>query len=334
MWALREIECDITVGLYYPLLGSDTAVPFQSWYDSTQERLDAWYQTVKQSVTLTEKIEFHELLFQIQVLRLNRPSPRCGRPSSAMRKKGLKSCITLIKEFHVLDRLGKMFMLWHAAHCIVEAGVYLLAFILQSIETADRRQQHLDGEEISILVRYVTHFKGLLSNLSRRWPSVGEHASALSGMSASVLSLLDQWSDRDGPSSGDCAALLQELQDKWNMISTVPTPDEYSRYPQEGGSYDQSIHARNLANGADGPTLNAIPLQHHEMVGSSSLNWATDNSTIFDSSFPAAAESYALNYNDPMAWDFSGLDSEEIFAAMLDFDGSGLGASAMYQLAP
>ncbi len=175
MWSLREIECDITLGLYYPVLALEASNPnssFEPWHLRVPNWLEKWYQTVRQSVNLTEKIEFHELLFQVQNLRLNRPTPRCPAPSDTSRKRATKASIALIKEFSVLDRLGKMFMLWHAAHCLVEAGTYLLSSVLTGIESQSQDHRRIGEEDVNILVRYIRTLPGLIKKVSRRWPSV------------------------------------------------------------------------------------------------------------------------------------------------------------------
>ncbi|EXJ75641.1 uncharacterized protein A1O5_00148 [Cladophialophora psammophila CBS 110553] len=324
MWSLREIECEITLGLYYPVFAhqaSNADTSFESWYISIQARLEDWYQAIRQSINLTEKIEFHELLFQIQVLRLNRPSPRCPTPTKEMRKRAVKASIALIKEYTVLDRLGKMFMLWHAAHCVVEAGVYLLSSVLTGIESKSQDRRHLGGEDVNILARYVKTFPSLIWKISRRWPSVMPYASAMDAISVSVLENLHQWSDGQDSWSSDFVSLKQRL-DQLTLFSPTPSKEQAPRsYSPQTGEIDQYQGL---------PTFSHLPGQSYTISESSSFQLSTNrelssiNSGWLGSqpgpeqSVPFVPESYTLEYGDPMAWDFSGIDSEEIFAALLE----------------
>ena len=308
--------------MYYPSLASDNLVwsaSFDQSFTRMQERLNDWYQTTRQSINLGEKIEFHELLYRCQVLRLNRPSPRCPNPTTEMRKKTLQASIALIKEFSVLDRIGKLFMLWHAAHFIIEAAICLLASVLTEMESAAQDRTHLGGEDVTILTKYIKTFPPLLKKLSRRWPNVEQHASSLDLISLSVLENLDNWSNGGMVWTSEFCALQQRL-DQFSPFSAFPSgtqavADDHHEmprvelYPAVNGS---------ILPGHSGTIFDSSGFQH-ATAGSASTNagWVDPQPPVEHSSL-IYEDSYGFNDGDVPSWDFSGIDFEEIFAALLD----------------
>lgn len=320
--SLREIECDNTLGLYYPSLATgatDVNTSFEYFYTNIQSRLDEWYRAVRESINLTEKIEFHELLFQGQVLRLNRASPRCPLPTEDMNKKAVKASIALIKEFTVLHRLGKMFMLWHAAHTAVEAGVYLLSSVLRGIEFENHDRQHLGGEDTSILVRYVQMFPSLIRKISHRWPSMVLYASSLESISVSVLDYLQQWSDGQDSWRSESASLREKLE----QLTLFVPPSSQDQAPPSGPSQttdmSQALGVSFHLSEQIAPTFASSEFQAplHQEIGSIDRSWV-EGQTGLDQTLPSFTESYFFDYGNSMTWDFSGIDSEEIFAALMD----------------
>lgn len=325
MWLLREIECEITLGVYYPVLSLETSTgnnpSSESWHTKIQARLDDWYQKIRQSVSLMEKIEFHELLFQIQVLRLNRPSPRCPVPNNEMRKRALKASIALIKEFSVLDRLGKMFMLWHAAHCVLEGGVSLLSTVLTAIESKSPARPHICGEDASILTKYIKTCLSLMWKISRRWPSVQPYASMLDSISVSVLDNLQHWSEGKDVLSSDLLSLKGKLR---QLTVFAPTSSEEAALPNispqsTAVSHYQAFDTSSNLSGQSQTMFDSSTFQL-PVIGQTepmNTNWPNGQPGL-DRSFSILPGTYTLDYSDPMAIDFSGIDSEEIFAALLD----------------
>ena len=333
MWCLREIECDITLGLYYPLLddaASGLASKIEPWRTSMQTRLEAWYQTVRQSASLSEKIEFHELLFQIQLLRLNRPSPRCAKPTRNMRKRALNASIVLIKEYSILDRLGKMFMLWHAAYCVAESGVYLLSYVLTEVASKSADRQHMEGEDVSILAKHIKTFSSLMGKISRRWPSISPYASTLGATCSSVLNILRQWSTGQTVPTSDYFPLREEL-DKMGTLSSTASPRQVPINVEPQSELYLPLGTSSQLQGHTYTTFDSanFPIASNEAVSLMNAGWMGGQLSL-DPSFSVLPEPYAIDYNDPMTWDFSGIDSEEIFAAMLEGGSSDLDASMVY----
>lgn len=329
MWSLREIECDITIGLYYPTLTREAASDMtpsstdsDSWYKSIQMRLEGWYQAIRQSVNLTEKIEFHEVLYQGQVLRLNRLSPRFPTTTKEMRRRAIKASIALIKEFSVLDRLGKMFMVWHATYCLVEAGVYLLLSILTGMETQSPDRRSIGGEDVNILTRYVKTFPSLLRKISRRWPSIVPIATSLETVSISVMENVQEWTDGHDLSNSTIVSLKEKLgkvtlfSSQNTTLSSLPLPQSEANQYQMVGTSSSNV----LGQAQPPPTIFDQPnyqLPTNVDVVSASSGWLSSQPGL-DPTLGMLPDSYSVDYGDPMVWDFPGVESEEIFAALLE----------------
>jgi hypothetical protein len=221
--------------MYYPswsLEDSFSNAPFDELFPRLETRLTEWYQTIRENIILREKLEFHELHYQMQVLRLNRPSPRCPNPTEKMRKKALNACVSVIRELSIIDRLGKLFYLWHSAHCAVEAAVCLLASVLTGIELGSN-MTHIARDNTGILTRYIQAASAVLSKISRRWSNITQHASAIEAISTQCLEKLQQWSGGTAISSADS----YEVRQKLTHISL------FSPFPSASGpvAEDQSI---------------------------------------------------------------------------------------------
>ncbi|KAJ5812669.1 hypothetical protein N7474_008970 [Penicillium riverlandense] len=324
VWLLRQIESEITLAMYHPSLAPEELISsssFSRWFARTHERLNEWYQTIRQSINHTEKIKFHELQFQSQMLRLNRPSPRCPNPTMNMRKKALQSSIALIKEFSIIDQMGNLFYLWHAAHYIIESGVCLLASVLTGMDSADQNHSQLGGEDITNLIKYMKIFPYLLEKVSLRWPNVARHASALDVISHSVLGKLEQWSRGEMIESHD----FSEFRQKLNEFSL------FSPFPLESQATADNLAAK----GEYGfhPTLdsNAFPSFITDFGVSFDYSNLSAPATVTTSINPgwvglqSTQEHNSATFPDPysvdsgaaLVWDIAGMDSDEILAALV-----------------
>lgn len=344
MWLLRQIESEITQILCYPSSGLAKALSneaFSQWFTRIHERLNEWHRMTRQSVNLSERIEFHELMFQVQMLKLNRPSPRCPDPTTEMRTQTFKSSIALLKEFSVIDRLGKLFNIWHAAHCIVEAGICLLASVLSGIEPRGHNLTDLGGEDITILMKYMKTFPFLLWQVSRRWSNIARHASTLEAISLSVLEKLQQWSNGETIESSEFDVLKQKLKD---VALFSPFPPESPPGVEEhalpvvnnGGNIEEvsnMVVYQGIINDSNttgnellqSSTSTSIPLDTYHNFNHQNLtpDVASLNSSWVSPQPPQRPGS--LMYTDPVGigdgdilrWDFAGMDPEEIFHALL-----------------
>ncbi|KAH8895224.1 hypothetical protein GQ53DRAFT_855385 [Thozetella sp. PMI_491] len=221
-WTLRQIECEITTVLYYPSPSLEDDGRISEWRQQIQQRLTAWYQTTRQSFVLAHKVESHEVLFHAQMLRLNRPSPRCPEPTMEMREACINSSLALIKDFGIKDGLGQLFYSWHAAGLLVESGVCLLASILTSMESVAEQSTHLGGQDVEILLRYMNEAPILLWKLARHWPQITLHASSIEAMATAVCEKLRQWSTSQSIDLSSAYTLKKQLN-TMGRFSVLPS---------------------------------------------------------------------------------------------------------------
>ena len=344
---MRQIESEITVIMYYPSLGAEgpSDAVFDQWFTHAHKRLTEWHNTIRQSINLTEKIEFYELMFHVQMLRLNRSSPRRPDPTRDMHKKALKSSIALIKEFAVIDQMGKLFYLWHATYCIIESGTCLLALALIGMESRGQEPTHMWGEDVKIMMRYIEVFPSLLWKISRRWSSVAQHASVLETLSNSVSEKLQQWSNGEMVLGADIYAFKQKLN-RVSLFSPVPSeaepaieehvlPQVTSNIEAERASWLSSAHLD--IDDHSGTTENeqyaafegtGVAMQSYPAFNSSAFQVSTTDAAALDSGWlgPQPDSQYSsltfpdlfnISSEEALPWGLAGMGFEEIFAGLL-----------------
>jgi len=189
------MEAEVTSTLFFPHLSAITDSLFPTWFANMHERLYSWReQTRSQNVLdgkLAEKIEFYELLYQYQIFRLNRLSPRCPEPSLEMRKKALDAAILMLEEYSRNQRLGKFFYVWQAAHQLLELGVSILESILYGLEiSSTTKPTHLDSLDPAILIKTIRTVPTLLQFAAKRWPAIHPQAVAFETIAVPVISKL------------------------------------------------------------------------------------------------------------------------------------------------
>jgi hypothetical protein len=194
-WSLRRIEAEVTSTLFFPHLSAITDSSFPTWFTNMHERLYSWReQTRSQNVLdgkLAEKIEFYELLYQYQIFRLNRLSPRCPEPSLEMRKKAQDAAILMLEEYSRNQRLGKLFYVWQAAHQLLELGVSILESVLYGLEISSTTQPtHLDSLDPTVLIKTIRTVPTLLQFAAKRWPAIHPQAVAFEAIAIPVISQL------------------------------------------------------------------------------------------------------------------------------------------------
>ncbi|KAF2165425.1 hypothetical protein M409DRAFT_55823 [Zasmidium cellare ATCC 36951] len=215
IWELRKLEREITLHMYYPSdsnIGQLSESPLDNWLARTLARLKRWYQTTCESVSLTGQVEFYELLYHVQMLRLNRPSPRCPIPTLEMRQVALVSSVAILREFDIVNRLGKLFYIWHAAHVVVESGICLLSSVLSGMSmNADATL--LTQADVAVITKRIESIPVLLRQISRRWSSIAHHASVFEELCPRILQGLNSWSNGELHGNKDDDTLRQRLED-------------------------------------------------------------------------------------------------------------------------
>lgn len=309
--------------MYYPSIPFDD-IPrdhsFTNWFAGLQQRLDEWYQKTRQSINLGEKIEFHELLFQCQVMRLNRPSPCYQSPTNEMRKRALQASIAVLKELGIIERTGKLFNIWHAAYYLIEAVICLLGTVLMGMGAQRDTHTTLDGEDIPILCRYVQTAPALLKKISRRWPNIGVHASAIEALSRAVIDALHLWSKSDSVDHVEIATLKSQLN-RFSLFSPVPKETEIppQNYLRSGTPDLYTAESGIQMPATFNPPFERRDLQVTDATAPPNNDWTFSNS-VEDQGSSAIPDPYEFDMGSDLLWDFDGIDTEEILAAFLEVE--------------
>ncbi|KAL1890447.1 hypothetical protein Sste5346_008275 [Sporothrix stenoceras] len=308
VWALRQMEGQILDTLYYP---SNAMSPdgLDTWHSDIRTRLTAWHQATRQSVALAETLEFAEILFHMQRLRLSRPSPRRPNPTPAQQSECLAAAVAVLRAFDVIARLGKLFYIWHAAHCVVEAATCLCAAILTAVcpngertmSEARTQEEVVSVSDVPILTRHLKTFPGILWKMARRWPAVAHHAAALERISQAVVERLQLWAaNPEAELSEGTVALKQKLKD---MSLFSPFPEEPTvEQTVDTPPVDVNITAPFDAN------WTLPPLSPNEVLAVS----ASTTSTMVD-----PGSTFGTTDDSVLDWDFAGVGFEEIFSALI-----------------
>ena len=299
-----------------PTPTSASDISFSQWFARINGRLKEWYRKTGETVNLREKIEFHELHYQLQMLRLNRPSPRNPDPNDQMRGEALKASIAIIREYGMIDRLGKLFYLFHAANTVAEAGICLPAAVLVGLEAAPSDHAQLAGEDPEILCRYIHAFPSLLSKVGLRWPDVAEHASILKTMAASVVQCVQYWLNGDEVLGSRLCQLKQEL-DNVSQFSPFPKQPNPTPYTVPGMQLSALPEGLNTTGGGL-ETFNPAELQFQATWTDPVASVASSNQLATYDPFQHIQEPFVGDETGTWTWDFSGADSEMIFAGLLD----------------
>lgn len=341
VWALRQMEVEVLDTLYYPSTTTTSTMSsddLDTWHTSIRSRLAAWHQATRQSVALAETLEFAEIHFHMQRLRLSRPSPRRPCPTPTQQSECLAAAVAVLRAFDVIARLGKLFYIWHAAHCVVEAATCLCAVILTAVspseartqisaarttsEARTQREEIVSVSDVPILTRHLKTFPGILWKMARRWPAVAHHASALENISQAVVDKLQLWAaDPQADPTEGTAALKQKLKEMslFSPFSEEPTVE----VEQTGGTVENTPADINMTAPFDA-NWTLPPLSPNEVLVSTT---STSTSTTMVDPTTGFTDDSVLD------WDFAGVGFEEIFAALIQAnqtqgEGEGEAASA------
>lgn len=139
-----------------------------------------------------------------------------------MRRKATNAAIALIREYALMQRLGKFFYVWHGVHYLVEYGVSLL-LILSGLEHSGT-ETHLDGLDITTLTRTIRTVPQLLRKVSSRWPDIRRYASAIEELTTPVHQKLNEWAKGHSVNVTDTDPTTQQTRRKLNRFLLFSTP--------------------------------------------------------------------------------------------------------------
>lgn len=232
-----------------------------------------------------------------------------------MRKRALQASIAVLKELGIIERMGKLFNIWHASFFLLEAAICILGIILTGIAAQRDAPTTIEGEEIPIICRYIQTASVLLRKISRRWPSVAVRASALEAVSRAVIEKLHSWSKSDPMEQVDLQTLKAQLN-HFSLFSPLPPDTEASveSYippitPEPSTALVDMVVPPNIQ-----PPFNQLELQVPSVDAATTGNW-TFSQSMLDHNTSILPNPYDFDGDHDLLWDFDGLDTEEILAA-------------------
>lgn len=237
-----------------------------------------------------------------------------------MQRRALQAAIALIEDFHLSDSTGKLFWLWHAAYFIIEAGVCLMASVLAELETeaAFPGSSHLNPENANTVLCCMQKIPLMLQKVSRRWAKVAHHASALETVSHLVMTQWTQWSDGNTFWNAEIHTIREKLANLslFSPFSASSIPLTARRETAPAATVLPN-YVPNFPTGST-PSIQPVAAQYPSM---------RDPATNLDQMLPLwdydpttqnSGEPYGFMANEAFMWDFSGLQDDEILAAMLE----------------
>ncbi|KAL5342335.1 hypothetical protein BJX70DRAFT_317164 [Aspergillus crustosus] len=190
--AFRQLESEITMGLFYPeSSGASIAAP--AWLEDVRTRTKIWRERLE-SQAFASKVEFREVMFQYQRLRLSRVSPRFPVPSFSMRRECIAAATFLVAHYCRVMRRGGFFYWHHCCWHLFEIGIVLAEIANAGLDLIwqghDSFLQPNDAGEIASAMRSIPM---VLRSMKHRWPQVEGVALETEQIFDPILIRLDKW---------------------------------------------------------------------------------------------------------------------------------------------
>lgn len=229
----------------------------------------------------------------LQIFRLNRPSPRCPKPTPEMRSKAISAAISLTTEYVHMERSGSLFYIWYAAHYLTELGASLLDCIIAGLEESKNGYipSYLDEFDITLLMRTIRTFPLLLSKVASRWPEISQQASTLEEIASPVLQ------DLESRSRGDFAVATDYTHSKQKLSQFL-------------------LSAENLPHDAGGPRSGLPQSPFQPLFAAGTPQQMQGAFSPFDTAWSQSGMG-GFDSGGNEFWDSGGLNSDQIFAALL-----------------
>ncbi|KAL4945815.1 hypothetical protein BDV06DRAFT_218891 [Aspergillus oleicola] len=190
--AFRKLESEITMGLFHPQ-SCDAEVAAPGWLDDVRARTKLWREQLE-SQEFASKVEFREVMFQYQRLRLSRPSPRFPVPCFSKRRESIAAGTFLATHYNRVMRQGGFFYWHHASWHLFEIGIVLADAANTGLDLVWRRQESFlkpnGAVEITGALRSIPM---ILRWMKHRWPQIEAVAVETDQIFVPVLDRLDKW---------------------------------------------------------------------------------------------------------------------------------------------
>ncbi|KAL4790826.1 hypothetical protein BDV19DRAFT_393678 [Aspergillus venezuelensis] len=190
--AFRQLESEITMGLFdLESCGAEISTP--GWLEDVRARTKRWRKQLE-SQAFASKVEFREVMFQYQRLRLSRPTPRVPVPSFSMRRESIAAGTFLAAHYNRVMRQGGFFYWHHASWHLFEIGIVLAEAANSGLDLMWRRQRSfLEPNRAVEITDALRSIPIILRWMKHRWPQIEVAAVEADQIFVAVLNRLERW---------------------------------------------------------------------------------------------------------------------------------------------
>ncbi|KAL4809418.1 hypothetical protein BDV18DRAFT_157173 [Aspergillus unguis] len=191
LYAFRQLETEITMGLFHPE-SCDSRIARSSWLEDVRARIKLWRERLELE-HFAAKVEFREVMFQFQCLRLSRPSPRFPMPGTEMRRECITAATALVAHYDRVMKTGGFFYWYHACWHLFEIGVVLVDTANFALDLVWRGKDSFLRGETGDIVQSLRCIPVILRSMRYRWTQVEAVVVELEQTIDPVLDRLDKW---------------------------------------------------------------------------------------------------------------------------------------------
>jgi hypothetical protein len=191
LYIFRQLEAEITLGLFHFDTCGDARVANPEWLDGIRARIDSWQDRLD-SHQFASRIEFRYIMCNYQRMRLNRITPRSPVPTNAMRRECIAAGLSIASHFSRLSRQGSFFYWNHCCWHFFEIGIVLVEATHTGLDfLMQHRERFLDLTNAMEISRVMHSMPIVLNKMVHRWPQVKQMILELEGLFHPALHRLD-----------------------------------------------------------------------------------------------------------------------------------------------
>ena len=312
LYTWRRLETEVTTGIFYTDRGGPRLAS-REWINDTHARIKSWRE-ILDSHRFSETIEFRHLMFQFQLFRLARLSPRSPRPSFTMRRECVAAGKSIVAEYCRIHRQGNLFYWHHCCWHLFEIGIALVESTYTGIDLAWRKQDSfLQPADAPGIIGAMESIPFILRTMKHRWPQIERVVLELEEVFHHAVPQLKEYTDGHitAPSGMENVALIRKYflgQEHKEVQEDVPCFNGSSarRTSQNTSSIQEALRLLHPAT-----SLTAVPTSSQRAEPVLPDRHDSSQSIFFD----VAPASWISPAEDSLFWHSGGLELDDIFTA-------------------
>lgn len=270
LFTFRQLEAEITLGLFQFDSCGDARVATLKWLDDVRARVDSWQDRLD-SHHFASRIEFRYIMCNYQRMRLNRITPRLPVPTTAMRRECIATGISIASHFSRLSRQESFFYWNHCCWHFFEIGIILVETTHTGLDLLMQHQESFidltNGMEI---LRVMQSIPVVLNKMVHRWPQVKEMVFELEGLFHPALHRLEAFVagrpfNVDISNHQLIAYQVSSIR-KYLLANRAPTtrnqeeesPSSYNQFGQQISAAQNLLSMTKQPNGEDSMTMEEV----------------------------------------------------------------------------